>query len=165
MNILEKICQLKHKEINLLKKKFKSSQQKLRTRGFFKSLLMKDSDNFSLIAEIKKSSPSKALICKKFDPIQIAIDYEKDGAKSTIDQSTCIVENVASKDSSASERTDENFAQEGLKHVLLENYFKRKREEKSDPIEFTQVVNKKKTYTIFCRVMHWRTFSKPYNIY
>ena len=71
MNILEKICQLKHKEINLLKKKFKSSQQKLRTRGFFKSLLMKDNNNFSLIAEIKKSSPSKGLICKKFDPIQI----------------------------------------------------------------------------------------------
>ena len=81
MNILDKICQLKQEEINLLKKKFKSSQQKLRTRGFFKSLLMKDSDNFSLIAEIKKSSPSKGLICKKFDPIQIAIDYEKAGAK------------------------------------------------------------------------------------
>ena len=42
MNILEKICQLKHKEINLLKKKFKPSQQKLKTRGFLKSILVKD---------------------------------------------------------------------------------------------------------------------------
>jgi indole-3-glycerol phosphate synthase len=81
MNILEKICQLKHKEINLLKKKFKPSQQKLKTRGFLKSILVKDDNNFNLIAEIKKSSPSKGLICKKFDPIQIAIDYEKAGAK------------------------------------------------------------------------------------
>ena len=81
MNILEKICQLKQKEINLLKKKFKPSQQKLQTRGFLKSILVKDDNNFNLIAEIKKSSPSKGLICKKFDPIQIAIDYEKAGAK------------------------------------------------------------------------------------
>ena len=81
MNILEKICQLKHKEINLLKKKFKPSQQKLKTRGFLKSILVKDDNNFNLIAEIKKSSPSKGLICKKFNPIQIAIDYEKAGAK------------------------------------------------------------------------------------
>ena len=81
MNILDKICQLKRKEINLLKKKFKPFQQKTKTRGFFKCLLANDNNNFNLIAEIKKSSPSKGLICKKFDPIQIAIDYEKAGAK------------------------------------------------------------------------------------
>ena len=81
MNILDKICQLKRKEISLLKKKFKPFQQKIETRGFFKCLLAKDDNNFNLIAEIKKSSPSKGLICKKFDPIQIAIDYEKAGAK------------------------------------------------------------------------------------
>ena len=81
MNILEKICQLKHKEINLLKKKFRPLQQRIQTRGFLKSLLIKDNNNFNLIAEIKRMSPSKGLICKKFDPIQIAIDYEKAGAK------------------------------------------------------------------------------------
>ena len=81
MNILDKICQLKRKEINLLKKKFKPLQQKIQTRGFFKCLLSKDDNNFNLIAEIKKSSPSKGLICNKFDPIQIAIDYERAGAK------------------------------------------------------------------------------------
>ncbi|MAI29499.1 MAG: indole-3-glycerol phosphate synthase [Rickettsiales bacterium] len=81
MNILDKICQLKHEEIVLLKKKFKPLEQKIQTRGFLKRLLVKDDNNFNLIAEIKKSSPSKGLICKNFDPIKIAIDYEKAGAK------------------------------------------------------------------------------------
>ena len=81
MNILEKICQLIQEEINLLKKKFKPLKQKIQTRGFLKRLLIQNDINFNLIAEIKKSSPSKGLICKKFDPIKIAIDYEKAGAK------------------------------------------------------------------------------------
>ena len=81
MNILDKICQLKYEEINLLKKKFKPLKQKIKTRGFLKRLLIQDDSNFNLIAEIKKSSPSKGLICKKFDPIKIAVDYEKAGAK------------------------------------------------------------------------------------
>ena len=81
MNILDKICQLKRKEINLLKKKVNPFTQKIKTRDFFKHLITNDNNNFNLIAEIKKSSPSKGLICKKFDPIQIAIDYEKAGAK------------------------------------------------------------------------------------
>ncbi len=81
MNTLDKICQLKHKEISLLKKKFKPSGQNKQTRGFLKNLLIKDDYNFNLIAEIKKSSPSKGEICKNFDPIKIAIDYEKAGAK------------------------------------------------------------------------------------
>ena len=81
MNILDKICQLKYEEINLLKKKFKPLKKKIKTRGFLKNLLIQDDSNFNLIAEIKKSSPSKGLICKKFDPIKIAIDYEKAGAK------------------------------------------------------------------------------------
>ena len=81
MNILDKICQHKKKEINLLKKKFKPSQEKIQTREFLKNLVLKDKNNFNLIAEVKKSSPSKGLICKNFDPIKIAIDYEKAGAK------------------------------------------------------------------------------------
>ena len=81
MNILDKICHLKQKEINILKKKLKPLKEKIQTRKFLKNLVIKDNNNFNLIAEIKKSSPSKGLICKNFDPIKIAIDYEKAGAK------------------------------------------------------------------------------------
>ena len=41
----------------------------------------KDSNNYNVIAEIKKMSPSKWIIFKNFNPIQRAKDYEKSGAK------------------------------------------------------------------------------------
>ncbi len=46
-------------------------------RNFKKSLL---SENISIIAEIKKSSPSKGLICEYFNPVEIAEKYQLSGA-------------------------------------------------------------------------------------
>ena len=48
-------------------------------RGFTKSLL--DYEGVSIIAEAKKASPSKGVISPDFDPVAIALHYEKSGAQ------------------------------------------------------------------------------------
>lgn len=45
----------------------------------FKSAL-KHETKLSIIAEVKKASPSKGIICSDFDPVKIALEYEKHGA-------------------------------------------------------------------------------------
>lgn len=54
-------------------------------RGFKKSLLKME---MSVIAEVKKASPSKGLIQPDFDPVKIAIAYEESGA----DAISCLTE-------------------------------------------------------------------------
>ena len=83
MNFLEKICKIKQKEIESLKKyysieSFLSLERVIKKNGFF-SCLMKDKIN--LIAEIKKKSPSAGLIKSNFDIIKIANAYKNAGAE------------------------------------------------------------------------------------
>ena len=82
MNILKEICQKKIYEINKLKKtiNYKNKIVISKRRDFLKKLIEEKKNKFNLIAEIKKSSPSKGEICKKFNLNQIAQDYENAGA-------------------------------------------------------------------------------------
>ena len=48
-------------------------------RAFAQALA--ESPGIAIIAEVKKASPSKGVICKEFDPVAIAASYEKGGAE------------------------------------------------------------------------------------
>ena len=82
MNKLEKICEVKRQQLLKTKKinKYKNLE-KVKLRGFLSNLKKIDNNKFPIIAEIKQKSPSKGILCKKFDPLEIAQKYEKAGVK------------------------------------------------------------------------------------
>ncbi|MBC8062084.1 MAG: indole-3-glycerol phosphate synthase TrpC [Clostridiaceae bacterium] len=78
MNILEEIVQ--NKELQLKVEKAKTPLQALTNIQYreirdFKAALK--GTGMSIIAEVKKASPSKGIIALDFDPIKIALNYEK----------------------------------------------------------------------------------------
>ena len=105
-NVLEKIIKKKIERIDLLKKSIslKSLNEKIdENKSFinFKDKIQKniDSNKISLIAEIKKASPSAGIIIEDYDPIEIAKIYYNNKA-------TCL-----------SILTEENFFLGNLIHV------------------------------------------------
>ena len=83
-NILEKIIKKKIEKIDLLKKSIslKFLNEKIDKNKLFINFKEKIQDNIdknkiSLIAEIKKASPSAGIIIKKYNPIEIAEIYYK----------------------------------------------------------------------------------------
>lgn len=48
-------------------------------RGFIRSLT--ESSELAIIAEVKKASPSKGVICYDFQPVNIAANYQNNGAR------------------------------------------------------------------------------------
>jgi len=68
-------------------------------RGFLRALVKVK--GVAVIAEAKKASPSKGLICPDFDPAVIALDYKKGGA------------------SAISVLTDESFFQGSIRYIPL----------------------------------------------
>jgi indole-3-glycerol phosphate synthase len=85
MNILEEIINLKKKEVDSDKQKFPLStfSNRIKKKKYFFSKKLEDfkkNKKTAIIAEIKKASPSKGIICKNFNYLEIAKDYFQNGA-------------------------------------------------------------------------------------
>jgi len=105
-NSLDKIIIKKKEKINLLKNKLKIDDLKHKIDKFDKFLDFKEKiytnyskEKISLIAEIKKASPSAGVIIKDYNPVNIAKIYEKNKA-------TCL-----------SVLTEEDFFNGSLEHI------------------------------------------------
>jgi indole-3-glycerol phosphate synthase len=83
VNILDKIVAHKKDEVARLKRKGVSHPEAeiAPLRDFRVALVAGDNrKGVSVIAEVKRASPSKGLLCPDFDPLAIAADYERGGA-------------------------------------------------------------------------------------
>lgn len=85
--ILKKILSRKHEEVAERSAKVplvalrEQARDMPACRGFAAALQSKVEQGLpAVIAEIKKASPSKGVICENFDPVRIARSYEKGGA-------------------------------------------------------------------------------------
>ena len=103
-NILEKILAEKKESLKLIKKEnsLDSLDNKIKNFNFYNNFKNSINKNkgISLIAEIKKASPSAGILVKNFDHIEIAKMYIDNGA-------TCL-----------SVLTEENYFSGNLNHIL-----------------------------------------------
>ncbi|MFN8007074.1 MAG: indole-3-glycerol phosphate synthase TrpC [Terriglobia bacterium] len=86
-NRLSRIVQVKKAKLETLKKLHPNLEgvswrrprhDEIKIRSFYDAL--DRSERLNVIAEIKKASPSKGILCEDFDPVQIAMDYESNNA-------------------------------------------------------------------------------------
>jgi indole-3-glycerol phosphate synthase len=86
MNILDKIVEEKKREVAKLPARIiaagdlRDAMLEHGERRDFISALKNPRGDIALIAEVKKASPSAGIICKDFDPVKIAEEYEAAGA-------------------------------------------------------------------------------------
>jgi indole-3-glycerol phosphate synthase len=83
MNRLEEILRVKREEIARLRPRFEKLERQAQARTDFRdfrSALQQSDGRLGLIAEIKKASPSAGVIASSFNPVEIAKDYERNGA-------------------------------------------------------------------------------------
>lgn len=84
MNILERILQVKQREVKHLRKRFSPASFR-ESPFYYNSTLgfrdaLKQNDTIAVIAEIKQASPSRGLIRPGFNHLEIAAMYRKAGA-------------------------------------------------------------------------------------
>jgi indole-3-glycerol phosphate synthase len=81
MNRLDEILRAKRGEIERLRSHRVELESKARARENFRGFRSAlEQDNLAVIAEVKKASPSAGIIAHSFNPIEIAEDYELNGA-------------------------------------------------------------------------------------
>jgi indole-3-glycerol phosphate synthase len=87
VNILDKIVEEKKGEVSKLPARIiavgdlrDAMLEHGERRDFLAALRKPVSGDIALIAEVKKASPSAGIICKDFDPVRIAKEYEAAGA-------------------------------------------------------------------------------------
>jgi len=87
MNILETIVEQKKLEVAKLPERLiavgdlrDAMLERGEARDFLAALRRPRVGDVALIAEVKKASPSKGIICETFDPVRIAKEYEAAGA-------------------------------------------------------------------------------------
>ena len=86
LNILDKIVEEKKREVAKLPARIiaagdlRDAMLEHGERRDFISALKNSRGDIALIAEVKKASPSAGIICKDFDPVKIAKEYEAAGA-------------------------------------------------------------------------------------
>jgi len=84
--ILDRILQTKRSEVGVDKQRLPLAELKRmvpdagQVRGFATHLRQAAMAGTAIIAEVKKGSPSKGIICADFDPVAIARSYERGGA-------------------------------------------------------------------------------------
>jgi len=85
-DILSKIVEHKKQDVAKSQKRLPESQIREQAlmprtrRSFLKRLEHPGATGVNVIAEIKRASPSKGVICQNLDPVAYASEYEKGGA-------------------------------------------------------------------------------------
>ncbi len=82
MNVLDRIVAVKKEEVAALRRDgWADPEVEIAPRRDFRASLEEAAGGVAVIAEVKKASPSKGLICPDFNPEAIAVDYERGGAR------------------------------------------------------------------------------------